>query len=131
MVLTGSCLCGGVRFEIDGALKRISHCHCSMCRKAHGAAFATYAGLKKDRLRMLSDATLATYRSSPHITRQFCATCGSTLFWNDEEKPEMIGVALGTVDGDPEGRPNAHIHVASKAPWVEITDALPKLDGDP
>ena len=129
--LTGGCLCGAVRYEIEGKLRHITHCHCGMCRKAHGAAFATYASLARRRFRLKTgESALRAFRSSESVTREFCGTCGSSLFWSDGEHPEAIGIALGTLDGDPGGRPEAHIYAKDRAPWDEITDALPRFDGD-
>jgi hypothetical protein len=126
-MLTGSCLCQGVRFEIDGVLRTASHCHCSMCRKAHGAAFGTYAVAEAQVFRVVTGAELITrYASSPGIARTFCSRCGSTLQWLRESRPDMVDVALGVLDGDPGVRPSFHIYVASKAPWYEICDGLPQ-----
>lgn len=98
-----------------------------MCRKAHGAAFGTYAAVKAEDLRVVSGEDLITrYRSSPGIVRTFCARCGSTLQWLRESKPEIVDIALGVLDDDPGVRPAAHIYVGSKAPWHEITDGLPR-----
>lgn len=128
VTLTGGCLCGAVRFEIDGALRHITHCHCSMCRKAHGAAFATYARLGRRRFRLVSGGdALRRFVSSEHVTREFCGRCGSPLFWSSDEEPDVVGVALGTVDGDPGGRPEAHIHERDRACWVDIADTLPRF----
>lgn len=126
-MIRGSCLCGDVRFEIDGVLKRASHCHCSMCRKAHGAAFGTYAAAQAADFRVVSGENRITrYRSSAGIVRTFCARCGSTLQWLRESQPDVVDVALGVLDDDPGVRPANHIYVGSKAPWHEITDDLPQ-----
>ena len=126
-MIRGSCLCKGVRFEIDGELTPATNCHCAMCRKAHGAAFGTYAGFKSSQFRLLAGAALIKrYQSSPGIVRTFCANCGSTLQWLRESKPEEMDVALGVLDDDPGVRPAMHIYVGSKAPWHEIADALPQ-----
>lgn len=128
---TGGCLCRAVRYEIDGNLRHITHCHCGMCQKTHGAAFATYAILSRRRFRLTKGAEkVSSYRSSQHVLREFCGTCGSRLFWIHDEYPDEISVALGTIDGDPGGLPQAHIFVASRACWDEITDALPQYDED-
>jgi len=131
-VLTGSCLCGGVRYAIDGGLEGMLHCHCSMCRKWHGSAFRTRAGLRTSAFRWLQgEDLLSRYESSPGTTRTFCRVCGSKLVSLFAEAPEMLGLALGTLDADPGCRPARHVHVGSKAPWFEITDDLPQSDGAP
>ncbi len=126
-MVRGSCLCKRVRFEIRGPLGRSSHCHCSMCRKAHGAAFGTYVAVKVEQMKMLAgEELILRYRSSPGVERTFCARCGSTLQFISEKLPGIIDVALGTLDDDPGIRVPHHIFVASKAPWFEITDGLPQ-----
>jgi hypothetical protein len=130
-MLTGGCLCGAVRYEIEGNLRHITHCHCEMCRKVHGAAFATYARLARRRLRLTSGAdALRSHWSSESVTREFCGRCGSQLFWSHEEHSNALSVTLGTVDGDPGGRPEAHIYARDRACLYEITDALPRYDED-
>ena len=130
-MLTGGCLCGVVRFEIDGALRHITHCYCSMCRKAHGAAFATYATLGRRRLRLVAGGDIVRrYASSAHVTRESCSRCGSQLFWSHDGAPDAVSVALGTVEGDPGGRPEAHVHDDDRGCWVGIDDALPRFPGD-
>ena len=129
MALSGGCLCGAVRYEIAGELTRASHCHCSMCRKQHGAAFGSYAAVGRADFRWVSgESEIARFEATPGIARGFCRRCGSTLFW-DADDAQGFGVALGTVDGDPGVRPSLHIFVGSKAPWFEITDDLPQFDG--
>ena len=131
-MIRASCLCGDVRFEISGEPSGASHCHCSMCRKAHGAAFGTYAAVQASDFRVVSGADrIMRYRSSPGIVRTFCARCGSTLQWLRESKPDIVDVALGILDDDPGVRPDRHIYVASKAPWHEIADRLPQHDTHP
>jgi hypothetical protein len=130
-MLTGGCLCGAVRYEIDGKLRNITHCHCGLCRKAHGAAFATYARLARRRFRLTSGAAaLRAFHSSEGVTREFCGTCGSQLFWSREDQPDAIGITLGTLEGDPGGRPEAHIYARDRASWYQITDALPQYEED-
>ena len=131
-MLRGSCLCGGVRYEIRGALGRASHCHCSMCRKAHGAAFGTYARVSRKEFTWLSGkADVQAYRSSQKVSRTFCRNCGSTLQFIHDDRPETFALALGTLDDDPGVRPSHHIFVGGKAPWFEISDGLPQHDEFP
>lgn len=125
-MLRGGCLCGAVRYEVHGPLGPVTHCHCAMCRKAHGAAFGTYGDVKWADFRVLSgEDEIASFRSSSRVRRTFCRRCGATLQWILDSGP-AFSLALGTLDDDPGVRPQAHIFVASKAPWVEITDGLPQ-----
>lgn len=127
MPIKGSCLCGTVRYEISGQLLDAGNCHCSMCRKAHGAAYATYATVSPDEFRWTSGEELVTaYESSPGASRIFCRVCGSTLGASEHGRIDFV--TLGTVEGDPGIRPRSHIFVASKAPWLEIIDALPQFE---
>jgi hypothetical protein len=126
--LRGTCLCGGLRYEVAGSLHRVIHCHCSMCRKATGAAFRTRAGVNTDEFRWTQgEALLGRYESSPGQTRTFCTVCGATLITFFRDYPNTLGLALGTLDDDPGVRAVAHVHVASKAPWFEIADDLPQF----
>lgn len=127
MAIRGSCLCGVVSYEITGSLERMGHCHCSMCRKSHGAAFATWAIINPDQFRWTSGMEfIKGYASSPERERCFCKKCGSPLVATHSGK--VSEVVVGTLDGDPGVRPEEHIFVGSKAPWYEIADALPQFE---
>lgn len=131
-MIRGGCLCGSVRYEVRGSVGRVSHCHCAMCRKAHGAAFATYGRVKMEEFVMVSgESDVGRYQSSARATRTFCKKCGSTLQFIVTAQPEIFGLALGTLDDDPGVRPSKHIFVGSKAPWFEITDDLPQHEERP
>ena len=126
--LRGSCLCGAVSYEVSGPFDEMHHCHCSRCRKAHGAAFSTFARTPASRLHVRQgDAAIQRYRSSPQVERSFCGTCGSNLFFRLDPLPEAIWVAVGTIDGDPGMRPQAHIFADFQAPWHAILDELPQF----
>lgn len=127
MSIFGACLCGAVRYEVDGELRDSGNCHCSMCRKAHGAAFATYASVDPGDFRWSCGGELvSSYESSPDMGRVFCSVCGSTL--GATEGGRIDSVTLGTIEGDPGIRPRSHIFVGSKAPWHEISDELPRFE---
>lgn len=124
---TGSCLCGGVRYQISGMPGRALYCHCTQCRKAHGTAFRARLAVPVAAFTLLAGAELITeYRSSHDTVRRFCRVCGSPLMNSWAPAPDVLGVAMGTLDDDPGVRPDCHVFVASKAPWHEITDALPR-----
>jgi len=123
--LHGGCLCGAVRYRITGPLGRTGHCHCSICRRSHGAAFATWAAVDAQRFEWTAGAQFVQgHESSPGTLRCFCRRCGSPLVSSHDGR---VGeVVLASVDGDPGVRATEHLFVASKAAWDEITDALPQ-----
>ncbi len=126
-MLKGSCLCGGVRYEISGKLSPAVHCHCSQCRKASGASFTTNASVAKDTFKFVSGETLVgEFESSPGQFRCFCTRCGSPLIKRNKAKPDELRLRMGALDTDPEVQVAAHIFVSSKAPWTNITDDLPQ-----
>ena len=130
MKLQGSCLCGAMRYEIDGPLTEVDNCHCSMCRRFHGAAFATYAKIDAGNFRWLSGQELLTvYESSPGKRWGFCRICGSSLGVPTDGK--LSDLALALIEGDPGVRPTEHIFVGSRAAWYKITDALPQYEAWP
>jgi len=131
-MLTGGCLCGAVRFEIAGTLGPIIYCHCSMCRRATGSAFATNASVLASAFRIVAGASSITeYESSAGSVRAFCARCGSPLYGRMEAYPFLRRVRLGTLDGDPGGRSVANIWVGSKAEWFTIADGLEPFEAEP
>jgi len=126
--IRGSCLCGDVRWTLDRPPERMTHCHCSMCRKAHGAAFATYATVPSAQFRWdAGEDRIARYRSSAELTRGFCPRCGSVVPQASADGAEL-DVPVGCLDDDPVTRPSAHIFAASKAPWHVIADDLRRHD---
>jgi hypothetical protein len=125
----GSCLCGDVAWEATGPFDFMSHCHCSRCRKSHGSAFATFIMCQADAFRFVRGRDgIVAYSSSPNLSRSFCGGCGSVV---PSEGQGLVGMPAGPLDDDPGVRPIAHIFVASKAPWYEVGDALPRFDAFP
>ena len=131
MAIQGSCLCGTLRYEFTGPLTSMIHCHCSRCRKAHGAPFATFAAAGLDDLHWLAgEADVVTYAPTETSPRPFCRHCGSPA---PGRLPAMgiSFVPVGTLDADPGLKPQAHMFTGSKAPWYTITDALPQYERFP
>jgi hypothetical protein len=127
MKLTGRCLCEAISYEIEGPLGPIFNCHCSKCRRWHGAAFRTRASIKKSQFKWITgEHLLSTFYSSDNVIKTFCSVCGSSLMSFYENNPDLVGVPLGGLDQDPETRPVANIFVGSKAPWYELTDGIPQ-----
>ena len=128
-MIQGSCLCAVVRWSFDGAFERMRHCHCRMCRKAHGAPFATYAAGRRAHFRFDGgEEAITRYESSPGFYRPFCSRCGSVV---PEPGGEMVRIPAGALDDDPAIRPSEHIYAKWKAPWYAITDSLPRHDHYP
>lgn len=120
-IFQGSCLCGAVRYAAITAPKAVSHCHCGQCRKSHGAAFASYGSVPRGDLQILAGADdIRAYSSSAGVQRQFCAHCGSSLFWSTSQGKfsDWISIALGTLDSAFQPTRQKHVHVGSRASWL-------------
>ena len=131
-MIRGGCLCGRVRYEVEGELGPVGLCHCGMCRKASGTAFATNASVARTGFRLVAtEDAIARYESSPGHWRCFCRVCGSPLFSETTELPGHVRLRLGLFDDDPGVRPAYHFAVDCKAPWWEIGDGLPQLPLQP
>ena len=126
----GGCLCGAVRFEIEGGIRNIVYCHCSRCRKAQGSAFAANGIVAAEGFRIVGgEDRLTGYESTPGQTKYFCSSCGSPIISRTESRPGEVRVRLGTIESEITERPEAHIFAGSKACWEEITGDLPQYDG--
>ncbi|WP_082679692.1 GFA family protein [Paucibacter sp. KCTC 42545] len=124
-MLSGSCLCQSVRYTVASAIEHAENCHCSMCRKAHGAAFSSNALVPTGALTIAGSAHLTAYRSSQNREKLFCSKCGSQLFIRRLNAPEGTVITLGTLDSDPKISPSRNVFVGSKAPWYELDADLP------
>lgn len=120
--MTGHCLCGNVAFRVSGPPRDVHHCHCSMCRRATGGAFATLVWVRREAVAW--SGTPAHYRSSAIATRGFCPTCGTSLFLDYDGGAE-IALLLGTFDAPANLRPTHHYGIESRLPWVDIEPTLP------
>lgn len=125
----GGCLCGKVRFEIHGKIDNIVYCHCSLCRKAQGSAFATNGVVRREHFHFLQgEAELTAFESSPGQHKLFCRQCGSPIISTNTATPEEVRIRLGSIESPIAERPCAHIFASSKADWEEINDNLPRYD---
>ena len=125
----GSCLCGAVRFAIDGSLPPPDACHCTECRKSSGHYFVS-TDVPRDRLTIEGLENVRWYRSSEKVQRGFCATCGSTLFWDPIGKP-WTAVAMGGFEAPTGTKTKIHVYVAEKGDYYDLTDGLPQADTVP
>jgi hypothetical protein len=130
-MITGSCLCGEVTWRAEGPFSEPEHCHCSICRKVHGAPFASFVSCAADRFAWTGgEGAIRRYQSSPDLVRPFCGTCGSALPSEVASTGEVY-LPLGGTDGDPGLRGGHHIFVASKAPFHLVGDRLARHDRYP
>ena len=125
----GACLCGSVRYELTMPSKFCAHCHCGNCRRAHGAAFVTYAGFTREQVEISGTDDLVRYETDTGATRSFCRRCGSTLFYEGPRWPGEVHVVRANVQGPIDRAPSAHYYVDHAADWWEITDPLPRYGG--
>jgi hypothetical protein len=126
-MITGECFCGAIRYEIDGPLVNARSCHCSRCRKAFSGASSAFAELSDpEHFRWLAgEEKLKAYTSQQGWGLGFCSNCGSTLCGLFQGA--VMGVTLGTVNGDPGVEISAHLFVGSKAPWDHIGGVAPQF----
>lgn len=124
----GSCLCGDISFTVDGFSTKAAHCHCTMCRKFHGAAFGTLVDVSG--LKWLSGSECLQEFCAPNGTvRTFCRTCGSSLGFRVKGAPLAdIEVAIAVFDDDIPVKIDAHIYTYYKANWCDLKDNLAKFD---
>ena len=123
---SGECLCGGVRYRVNGKLEDVGACHCGQCRKMTGHYFAATA-CDRAALSFEADGTLAWYQSSPGARRGFCSRCGSSLFW-ERIGADRIDILAGTLDQPTGLKMTDHIYVADKGDYYEISDGLPEFE---
>lgn len=120
----GSCLCGAVRFEVAGDLPPPDACHCTDCRKHSGHYFVS-TDVPRAAVTLHGAEALRWYFSSEKVRRGFCATCGSSLFWDPVER-DWIGIGMGAFDGPTGTRTHIHVHVADKGDYYDLDDGLPQ-----
>lgn len=126
MSYSGGCLCGRVRYEARGDAANLCFCHCQSCRRAAGAPTVPWATFAADNFAIVQ-GQLAEYRSSPSVTRGFCANCGTSLTYRHEARGGEVDVTLASLDDQGALAPQMHIWVEDKPSWVIITDGRPQF----
>lgn len=118
----GGCLCGAIRYRARGAPSSVNVCYCTQCQRQTGSPLPSFASYPEARVELLTGRP-ATYRSSSVAVRQFCSTCGSSLFWRRDGAQE-VDIFLGTMDRPADlPPPEYQIWTIHRAPW------LPSLKG--
>ena len=132
-VVTGSCLCGKVHYELKNNLGVFQYCHCSRCRKFTGSAHAANIFVAPDDFHWLAGEEYVG-RYDPEHTKYFatafCKRCGSSLPWLSKSG-RVVVVPAGTLDEDPGIRPDKNIFCASRAEWYISVESLPQHDEGP
>jgi hypothetical protein len=126
--LSGSCLCGDIQYQCDAIDAKMANCHCTMCQKFHGAAFATFASVERAHFRWTKGKeVLKQYTANNGTVRQFCSNCGSSLsFSSPDQAKQYIEIAVASLDVKLDIKPDAHIFIDFKANWLDINDTLPQ-----
>lgn len=125
--LTGGCLCGGVKYRIQGPRRHIIDCHCENCRRTHGH-FAAYTAVDKTNLTLLLDKTLKWYHDrSPDTYRGFCDTCGASLFWDARQSDNRVSISAGSLDPGHGLETIGHVFMAESGEYYTVNDGLPQF----
>lgn len=126
-VVHGSCLCGGMHITARLPSKWVAHCHCTFCRRAHGAPLVTWAGFATESVQIDPQGLQPTwYESSPGARRGFCPRCGSPMLFSSQRWPGEMHVARALIAGPLDREPSAHVFYDTHVPWLDVNDALPK-----
>jgi len=127
--LTGGCLCGGVRFEVDEPPISAGYCHCTRCRRRTGTAASVQARIVPGSLRVVSGEELVrAFEPEDGFPKEFCSACGSALWSRNPDNPDALSVRMGAFDADPGVRPSYRQYVAYAAQWEPIPDdGLPRF----
>ncbi|WP_085297637.1 GFA family protein [Cognaticolwellia mytili] len=123
----GSCLCDNVSFTVVKLEPLVGHCHCTMCRKFHGAAFSTFVEVKLEHLTWLSgESELSAYQAENNSVRKFCQHCGSSLLFIStfNQQAKTVEIALACFDEIETVTPDAHIYLESKIDWYASISQL-------
>lgn len=121
----GRCLCGNVRFQVEGKPVWIGHCHCQSCRRNTGSVLATFVGFKPSQVTYLNGEQ-GLYESSPGVRRRFCTNCGTPLSYEADKFPNEIHLYLCTLDEPERYVPQFHVFYSERVPWFEVADNLPR-----
>lgn len=121
---SGGCLCGAVRYRIDGPVRPVIACHCRQCRRQSGHYYAATAAARSD-VTIQGQEAITWFAASSQAERGFCSRCGSALFWHWHGR-DRLSILAGSLD-EPTGLALiGHIFVGEKGDYYEIADGLPQ-----
>jgi len=121
----GACFCGNVNFSVQLPVKWCAHCHCTMCRRIHGAAFVTWFGVNDGEHR-IDERDVIWYQSSADAERGRCRHCATPMFFRSKRWPGELHIALATMKAPIDLKPQCHVFYADAVDWLEWHDELPR-----
>lgn len=124
-MLTGGCLCGAIRYQIEAMPFDADHCHCRVCQKSTGAVVGSWMDFKLEQITWLK-GTPHEYASSEFVRRGFCQVCGSSLSYRDTRHGDYYTLAIASLDDPNQVSVNYHIHTDSQLSWLKIEDDCPR-----
>ncbi len=126
MKLSGSCHCGAVTYQIEGAPVRMAQCHCNACRRVTGTGHNVQAFFKSDQVTINGKTSThdSTSDKGNKRTRHFCTTCGSRLFSENAAAPQIIGIAVGSFDDSSWFKPEIIVYNAERPDWDKIDETI-------
>jgi hypothetical protein len=130
MSYDGGCLCGAVRYRIDGEPLSAGYCHCRMCQRAAGAPVVAWVAFRRGDFHVVK-GTLDTFQASPRAVRHFCAQCGSALTFEYAGNTDTVDVTIASLDDPTATEPVYQIWTSSRLPWLHIEGDGPQFPGDP
>ncbi|AMA47655.1 GFA family protein [Pseudomonas monteilii] len=128
-VLEGGCHCGGLRYQVEGDLSDVAHCHCSICRRTSGAPVVTWLTVPRSGFRWLAGEP-GRYTAPSSCVRCFCSACGAQVALLTQRSPDTVDVTVGTLDRPEQVRPRGHIWVDSRLSWLHLDEHLPGEQGE-
>lgn len=125
-MIKGHCLCQGIQYEYHGEINEVAICHCYQCKQAQGTPFATNAPVSTAAFQVVQgQALLKSYFASPNKRRVFCSQCGSPLFSQRMDHPDIIRLRLGTVTEGHIPAPQYQIYGESRSAWFVLDQQTP------
>ena len=129
MSMTGSCLCGAVKYATSSEFDMVGNCHCNTCKKITGSAFEAFAVITQENFTLLAgEDSLVEYKISPKVKKYFCGTCGTPVFNQHRLAPGKRIVHVGTLDDPACVAPTLNLYCESMLPWVAEITSLKNFD---
>lgn len=123
----GGCRCGAIRYETCGLPAMVAYCHCNDCRISSGSVVSVLAGFQRGGFEIIHGEP-TYFATAPAVKRSFCNTCGTPLFYENQNFPENIYIHIGSFDEPEKLPPDRHTWVSNRISWHEIKDDLTQYE---